>query len=119
QDQMTFFADYLFRAGATVVPLRPVGHQTNEVVLANVSSGGTFSGTWSTSTATVYFGNAGDVPYRSATTALTETAFARYPPNIPQAGFYPVYAWATSGSNRATDQLFRVNHAGGITEVKV
>ena len=27
-DQMTFFVDYLFRAGATVVPLRPVGHQT-------------------------------------------------------------------------------------------
>ncbi len=27
-DQMTFLADYLFRAGATVAPLRPVGHQT-------------------------------------------------------------------------------------------
>ena len=24
-DQMAFFVDYLFRAGATVVPLRPVG----------------------------------------------------------------------------------------------
>src|SRR5262245_12518856 len=35
QDQMTFLADYLFRAGATVVPLRPIGHQTNEVVLDN------------------------------------------------------------------------------------
>src|SRR3954453_3987069 len=34
-DQMTLFADYLFRAGATVVPLRPVGHQTNEVVVDN------------------------------------------------------------------------------------
>src|ERR1700752_1070293 len=34
-DQMNFLADYLFRAGATVVPLRPVGHQTNEVVLDN------------------------------------------------------------------------------------
>src|SRR4051794_23895487 len=32
-DQMAFFADYLFLAGATVVPLRPVGNQSNEVVL--------------------------------------------------------------------------------------
>src|SRR2546421_445742 len=30
-DQMAFLADYLFRAGATVVPLRPVGNQANEV----------------------------------------------------------------------------------------
>src|SRR5207302_8731207 len=35
------------------------------------------------------------------------------------AGFYPVYAWATAGSNRAPDQLYRVNHATGITEVHV
>jgi hypothetical protein len=35
-DQMTMFAYYCFNAGATVVPLRPVGHQTNEVVLDNV-----------------------------------------------------------------------------------
>ncbi|HEY1377558.1 MAG TPA: N-acetylmuramoyl-L-alanine amidase [Gemmataceae bacterium] len=119
QDQMTFLADYLFRAGATVVPLRPVGHQTNEVVLDNDDPGVTYSGTWSNSTSTVYFGSAGDVPYRFANTSLTETAYARYRPTIPQAGFYPVYAWAASGGNRAADQLFRVNHAGGITEVKV
>ena len=35
QDQMTFLVDYLFRAGATIVPLRPVGHQIHEVVLDN------------------------------------------------------------------------------------
>ena len=37
----------------------------------------------------------------------------------PQAGFYPVYAWTSSGGDRATDQLYRVNHSGGITEVTV
>src|SRR5262245_11587083 len=42
-DQMNFLADYLFRAGATIVPLRPVGHQTNEVVLDNDEAGVTFS----------------------------------------------------------------------------
>ncbi len=43
QEQMTFYADYLLRAGATVVPMRPVGRQINEVVLDNDSAGVTFS----------------------------------------------------------------------------
>ncbi|CAN5206708.1 hypothetical protein BH11PLA2_BH11PLA2_44340 [soil metagenome] len=119
-EQMTFLADYLFRAGATVVPLRPIGHQVNEVVLDNDDAGVTFSGGWTDSTTgLVYYGTAGDVRYKSATTSVTETAFARYKPTIAVAGYYPVYAWASSGSNRSTDQLYRVNHAGGITEVTV
>jgi len=32
-DQLNFFVQYCFNAGATVVPFRPVGQQTNEVVL--------------------------------------------------------------------------------------
>ncbi len=119
QDQMTFFADNLFRAGATVVPLRPVGHQPNEVVLDNDDSEVTYSGAWSDSGANIYFGGAGDVPYRYASTSATETAYARYRPNVPEAGFYPVYAWTRSGSDRASDQLYRVNHSGGVTEVTV
>ena len=47
QDQTTLYVDYLLRAGATVVPLRPVGHQLNEVVLDNDSPGVTWSGSWS------------------------------------------------------------------------
>ena len=35
-DQMTMFVYQCFNAGATVVPMRPVGNQTNEVVLDNV-----------------------------------------------------------------------------------
>lgn len=119
QDQMTFLADYLFRAGATVVPLRPVGHQTNEVVLDNDDPGVTFSGAWSHSTGSVYFGSAGDTPYRYASTSVTETAYARYQPDLPEAGFYPVYAWTRSGSDRASDQLYRIHHTGGTTEVTV
>jgi hypothetical protein len=118
-DQMSYLGEYLFRAGATVVPLRPIGHQTNQVVLDNDDAGVTYVGSWSDSTATVFYGSAGDVPYKHASTSATETAYARYQPNIPQAGFYPIYAWTTSGSNRATDQLYRVNHSGGITEVTV
>ncbi len=118
QDQMTFFADYLFRAGATVVPLRPVGHQPNEVVLDNDDPEVTFVGSWSNSSSTIYFGDAGDVPYRFASTSATETAYARYRPNIPESGFYPVYSWTRVGSDRV-EQLYRINHTGGITEVKV
>src|SRR4051794_37856643 len=119
-DQMTIFADYLFRAGATIVPLRPVGHQTNEVVLDNNDPAVKFEGDWSDAKdAKVYFGKPGHVPYRQTATSKTETAHARYTPKIPEAGFYPVYAWTSSGGDRATDQLYRVSHTGGITEVTV
>src|SRR3954470_16460018 len=119
-DQMTIFADYLFRAGATIVPLRPVGHQTHEVVLDNDDPAVKFEGDWSDAKdAKIYFGRSGHVPYRQAATSKTETAHARYTPKIPEAGFYPVYAWTSSVADRATDQLYRVKHAGGSTEVMV
>lgn len=120
QDQLTAYVNYLWNAGATVVPLRPVGHQPNEVVLDNDSPGVTFSGAWSNSTGTPWYGEASDaVHYRFATASAAETAVARYAPNLPAAGHYPVYAWALDGDNRATYQLYRVVHAGGATEVKV
>ncbi len=77
------------------------------------------SAAWSNSISTIYFGDAGDVPYRYASTSTTETAYARYRPNIPEAGFYPVYTWVRAGSDRATDQLYRIHHSGGTTEVTV
>jgi Fibronectin type III domain len=116
-DQMTFLADYLFRAGATVVAQRPIGHQTNEVVLDNDDAGVTFSGKWLDGKEGVFFGDKGDVPYTYAATSPNETAYARFKPNFPEAGFYPVYAWTTYGANRATDQLYCVTHSGGATEV--
>lgn len=119
QDQMSLFVDYLFNAGATVVPLRPVGHQTNEVVLDNDDVGVTFSGEWSDSSESIFYGEAADVPFRYASTSAAETAVATYTPNISVAGKYPVYAWARSGSDRAADQLYRVTHSGGVTEVTV
>lgn len=119
KDQMDFFADYLFRAGATIVPLRPVGHQPNEVILDNDDPGVTFTGSWSNSSAGIYFGDAGDVPYRFASVSATETATAKYTPTISEAGFYPVYTWVRYGSDRAVDQLYKVNHTGGTTEVTI
>ena len=125
QDQLTYFADYLLRAGATVVPMRPVGHQLNEVVVDNDSAGVTYSGAWTDSTSGTrwydedYGAVADTVRYRSASTSAgSETAVATYTPNIPAEGFYPVYVWASAGTNR-TSQLYKVNHTGGQTQIRV
>ena len=124
QDQMTFFADYLLRAGATVVPMRPIGNQLNEVVLDNDSPGVTFAGSWSDTLGTVFYDedygtSADSVGYRFASINANETATATYTPNIPEAGFYPVYTWVLNSGNR-TDQLYRINHSdGGVTEIRV
>jgi hypothetical protein len=117
-DQMTMFAMYCFNAGATVVPFRPIGFQTNEVVLDNDDSGVTFLGDWSDSTSSIYYGSAGDVAYRFASLSTTENATATYVPSIPLAGFYPVYTWVRHGSDR-TSQLYRIRHTGGESQVRV
>ena len=119
-DQLNYFADYCFKAGATVVPMRPLGNQTNEVVLDNTNSARvTFGGTWSDSSSTIFYGAAGATPYRYAAINPTgTTAWAIYRPSLPAAGFYPVYVWTRSGSDRVR-QLYRVYHSGGVTDVRV
>lgn len=125
-DQLNYFAESAWKAGATVVPFRPVGYQTNEVVLdnmdTNVTARGqvTFGGTWFNSVNSVFYGKSGDaVSYRYAAVNSSETtAWATYRPNLPAAGDYPVYAWALQSSNR-TNQLYRVYHSGGVTDVRV
>jgi hypothetical protein len=117
-DQLNFFAAYCFNAGAIDASMRPLGQQTNEVVLDNVSAGVTFAGAWTDSTSTVYFGKPGDVPYRYAALDATETATATYTPTIPATGYYPVYTWVRHGSDRG-DQLYRIRHTGGETQYRV
>lgn len=117
-DQLNFFAAYCFNAGATVVSLRPLGHQTNEVVLDNTSTSVTWAGSWSDSTSTLYWGTAGALPYRYASLAASETATATYTPTIPVAGYYPVYCWTRHGSDRG-DQLYRIRHTGGETLIRI
>lgn len=117
-DQLNFFATYCFNAGATVVSMRPLGHQTNEVILDNVSTAVTWTGTWSDSTQTIFWGNAGQVPYRYASFAANETATATYTPTIPVAGYYPVYTWVRHGSDRG-NQLYRIRHTGGESHIRI
>ena len=118
QDMMSYLVKFLWNAGATVVPLRPVGHQVNEIILDNDDTEVTFVGSWSNSTSSIFYGSPGDTPYRYASTNATETAYARYRPNVTEAGFYPVYSWTRSGSDRV-NQLYKVTHSGGTTEVSV
>src|SRR5205085_7281807 len=125
QDQITYYSDYMLRAGATVVPTRPLGHQLNQVIVDNNDSGFSIvSGAWTTNTASsTYWSNTNGTDtnnrYRFANVSATETAVARWTPNIPKAGFYPVYAWWANGSNRSTGATYRINNGGGSQEVKV
>jgi hypothetical protein len=117
-DQMNFFIPYAFNSGAAVVAFRPIGYQTNEVVLDNDSRGVKFSGKWFNGRSPVFFGRAGAVHYRFALLDQAERATAAYTPRIPAAGFYPVYTWVRHGPDR-TSQLYRVLHTGGQTLVRV
>jgi len=118
-DQLNFFAAYCFNAGATVVSMRPLGHQTNEIILDNDDAAVTFNGTWSDSAGTPYWGGAADaVHYRSAAFAATETATATYTPTFPAAGFYPVYCWTRHFTDRG-NQLYRIRHTGGETQIRI
>ncbi len=123
QDQMSFYADLILQAGATVIAMRPVGHQLNEVIVDNSDAGFTTpSGTWSSSVNTPYFSthNGDDAAhYRFIATSTTETAVARFTPTISTAGFYPVYTWAKRDTDRPPDQLYRVNYTGGSIEIKI
>jgi hypothetical protein len=121
-EQLNYFVKYAYQAGATIVPFRPVGYQNSEVVLDNDDPGVTYTGSWTDSTATVEFFENGvtlsGIPYRFASAAVSETATARYTPNLPGDGFYPVYAWALDSTNRVR-QTYRVGHSGGTTDVVV
>jgi len=121
-DQLNYFVHYLYNAGATVVPFRPVGYQPVEVVLDNDDPGVTYTGTWYNSSTSAYYYENGvtssGVPYKWAYASTGETATARYTPNIPVTGFYPVYCWTKDGDDRVR-QTYRIKHSGGISEVVV
>ncbi len=120
-DQLNYFVHYAFNAGATVVPMRPVGWQPIEIVLDNDDAGVTYAGAWSDSTAAKYYENGtvlSGVSYRYSTANVTETATARYTPTIAVTDFYPVYCFALASTNR-TLQTYRVSHSGGISEITI
>ncbi|MGC8740300.1 MAG: fibronectin type III domain-containing protein [Candidatus Sumerlaeaceae bacterium] len=119
-DQLNLFADVAWRAGATIIPFRPLGHQPIERVLDNADKSHVkFDGNWFDSRSAIYYGTAHDkVPYRFAVASTTDTARAVYRPFLPKADYYPVYCWVRDGADRVP-QTYRIFHAGGVTEVQV
>ncbi len=120
-DVINYFSAFAFNAGATVVPLRPVGWQPIEIVLDNDDPGVTFNGAWASGSSTKYYENGvtnSGVVYRTVSANATESATARYAPNITVTDFYPVYCYTIASDNR-TIQTYRVKHNGGTSEVAV
>jgi len=120
-EQLNYFASYAFNAGATVVAFRPIGYQPIEVVLDQDDPGVTYTGSWTNSGSTPHYENGvtlSGVNYRFSATSVTETATARYTPNLPTSDYYPVYTWVLDSGNR-TNQLYRIVHSGGTTDVRV
>jgi len=87
---------------------------TPEIILDNPPAGGksegqTFTGTWCNSSAAGYYGTGSLYSCGSATDTY------RWTPTIPTAGFYDVYVWWTSDSNRSTNVPIAVTHTGGTS----
>jgi N-acetylmuramoyl-L-alanine amidase len=113
----SYLLRYLWNAGADVWTLRERDMNRNEVIVDNDGGAPGYqeTGTWYTSLYTGYQG----LTYRFSYATISETATAAWTPNIPQDGYYGVYVWYRNGTNRATDTLYRVHHAGGETEVRL
>jgi len=66
-----------------------------------------------------FYGDPGDTPYRyTYIDTNSETRTVRYTPDLPDDGYYPVYCWTRSGSDRVK-QLYRIQYDGGESEIRV
>ena len=86
-----------------------------QVIVDNTDSGFTASTNWATSTSTPgYYGT----NYRvRATEAVSDTA--KWTVTLPSSGTYDVYAWWSSGANRAASAPYIITHSGGNATVNV
>lgn len=108
-------ARHLASAGARVESCRERSYQTAEVVVDETDAGYRETGNWTSSS---FAARRHGATYRYAQVAAQESATAEFTPTLPRAGRYPVYVWYTQGSNRTGDALYRVHHAGGVSEVR-
>ncbi len=105
---------YLWNAGAGVYTCRERDMNTDEIIVDNTDPGYSDSGGWTTSTSTSdYYGT----DYRTMPAVSGGTAEASWTLSPAADGYYTVYVWYTGGSNRATDAVYTIHHAGGNTDV--
>jgi uncharacterized repeat protein (TIGR02543 family) len=84
------------------------------IIVADTAA--TFTGTWSTGTATNEYGS----NYRYASAAfLFASATATFTPTIATAGNYDVYVWYPTVSASSTSAPYLVSYSGGSTSVSV
>ena len=133
-----FLIPYLQNAGGTVFSARERDRQENMVIIDDADgtsysdSDGIYeeSGGWAETTDTNGYGYGRtdypmtiDVnPLRSGRYRYANAeagAWARWTPRIPKDGSYHVYVSYKAGTNRTTEALYTVKHAGGSSEVKV
>lgn len=135
-----YLIPYLLNAGATVLTVREMDHQTRMVIVDNEDgasnpSNGTYveTGTWSDSTlrgfkqkttaswtgTSVNPFNNGGINRLAVTNPSGVTATARWTPNIPADGYYWVYVSWSRYSGRSTQAQYIVRHTGGATEIRV
>jgi len=110
-----YLLQYLWNAGATVIPVRERDMNSAEAVVDDGDGGFATSGTWNTTTGSGYGSD-----YRWASTVVsTPTASVTWTVALPADGQYAVYVWYRPGTNRAADARYTVHHAGGETTVTV
>jgi uncharacterized lipoprotein YddW (UPF0748 family) len=112
-----YLARYLWNAGADVWLVRERAMVQVEVIVDNDVGSPAYSetGSWATSGTPGYNGGS----YRYATTYSAQTSTATWRPDLPQAGWYAVWAWFRHGANRPFDARYQVRHAGGVTAVSI
>lgn len=76
----------------------------------------TFTGSW---TYTTVGSGAWENDYKYTTTSASETATARWTPNMAQPGIFDVYVMYSSGADRPTDASYTVCSAGGTQTYQV
>jgi len=89
---------------------------TTDIILDNTNAAVTFTGLWETGSATA--GKYGP-DYRFAVTAVGGLSNAVFRPYIYNSGYYDVYVWYASGSNRATNAPWSIVYDGGSVTVPV
>ncbi len=112
-----YLARYLWNAGADVWLVRERAMTGHEVIVDNDQGAPHYTevGAWTTSLSPGYGGGT----YRFAITASSPTASATWTPNLPEAGWYAVWAWYLHGINRPPDARYQIHHAGGVTTVRI
>ena len=112
-----YLARYLWNAGADMWLVRDWGMNEHEIIVDNDGGapGYTTTGTWATSTTPGYAGGT----YQWTSTYSTRTATATWTPDLPEAGWYPVWVWYRHAINRPSDSRYEIHHAGGVTPISI